>query len=113
MPWYGKLYDRVQISANGYLVLLPSLRQPGGPEDISEEAVAAAAAPGALGNTNSTHECCAELDGIHTEHDEAVIAPYYTDLDPTIMNKERSSGVWAVSHPLSCASSESLVSCIF
>ena len=51
-------------------------RQPGGPEHISEEAVAAAAMPGALGTTNSTHACCAELDGIHTEHGEAVIAPY-------------------------------------
>ena len=45
-----------------------------------------------LGSANSTHECCAPLDSIHTDHGEAIIAPYYTDLDPTIENEERTSG---------------------
>jgi hypothetical protein len=99
MPWYGRLYNRVQISANGYIVLLPSPRRIDDDDDVdddgppvSADVLEATAAPDELGNFNSTYECCAPLDSIHTEHGEAVIAPYYTDLDPTIANKEGSNG---------------------
>lgn len=89
MPWYGKHYNRVQISGNGYLVLLPS---PTSTSEQPSDTVTTLLADDGLGSGNSTHECCAPLDSIHTEHQVAVIAPYYTDLDPTIENAEGTSG---------------------
>ena len=86
MPWYGRKYNRVQISGNGYLVLLPS------PSPTDDDAMGVLLDDDGLGSANSTHECCAPLDSIHTDHGEAIIAPYYTDLDPTIENEERTSG---------------------
>lgn len=89
MPWYGRKYNRVQISGNGYLVLLPSPSPSPSPAD--DDAVGVLLDDD-LGTANSTHECCAPLDSIHMDHGEAIIAPYYTDLDPTIENEEGTSG---------------------
>merc|ERR1719321_2660334 len=72
--WYGQDYDRIQIAADGYMLLLRRGQ--------------AAAAPVAA-------ECCAPLDTLHTQPGIAVVAPYYTDLDPTILNKQNNSGIFA------------------